>query len=245
MGRPVFVAAAVLLAAIAIGVFLAVRPSDESTPAASGRTAQRLAMVERQIAERGVKDGRVLAAMRAVPRHEFVLPEDVELAYADQPLPIGFGQTISQPYMVALMTELAQVRKGDRVLEIGTGSGYQAAVLAELTDEVYSIEIVRELARRAGARLRRLGYSSVRARNADGWFGWSEHAPFDAILVTAAPDHVPPPLIRQLKTGGRMVVPVGQPGSYQTLWRLTKKRGKVVAENITDVAFVPFTRGSR
>lgn len=241
MRRTVVVAAVVLLAVIGIGVFLVLRPAEGSKPS-QGFAERRLGMVERQIAARGVKDDGVLAAMRAVPRHEFVQPGDVDLAYADQPLPIGFGQTISQPYIVALMTELAQVRSGDKVLEIGTGSGYQAAVLAELTDRVYSIEIVPELARSAGARLRRLGYTWIRARSADGYFGWGEHAPFDAILVTAAPDHVPPPLIRQLKNGGHMVVPVGPPGSYQTLWRLSKKRGKVVAENITDVAFVPFTR---
>jgi protein-L-isoaspartate(D-aspartate) O-methyltransferase len=149
MRRAVFVAAVVLLLALAIGAFLALRPSERSAPAASDRTAERIEMVERQIAGRGVSAGRVLAAMRAVPRHEFVPKDDVELAYADQPLPIGFGQTISQPYIVALMTELARVRKGDRVLEIGTGSGYQAAVLAELTDHVYSVEIVPELARSA------------------------------------------------------------------------------------------------
>jgi protein-L-isoaspartate(D-aspartate) O-methyltransferase len=242
------VAAVLLLVVIGVGGFIALRPSEPSPTTSSDRgssvgrfAAQRADMVERQIAARGVEDRRVLGAIGAVPRHEFVPPAKVERAYSDGPLPIGFGQTISQPSIVALMTELAQVEKRDKVLEIGTGSGYQAAVLAELTDRVYSVEIVPELARSAAARLRRVGYRSVRVRAADGYFGWERHAPFDAILVTAAPDHVPPPLIRQLKKGGRMVVPVGPPGSYQTLWRIRKTSGGVVSENVTDVAFVPLT----
>jgi protein-L-isoaspartate(D-aspartate) O-methyltransferase len=243
-----------LLVAIGVGVFFVLQPSDPSPRTSSDRApsagqegfpAQRRDMVERQIAARGVKDRRVLAAMTAAPRHEFVPRAHLERAYSDGPLPIGFGQTISQPYIVALMTVLAQVRKGDNVLEVGTGSGYQAAVLAELTDRVYSVEIVPELARDAADRLKRLGYASVRVRAADGYFGWERHAPFDAILVTAAPDHVPPPLIRQLKEGGRMVIPVGPPGSYQTLWRVRKTGGRVVSENVTDVAFVPLTRDAR
>jgi protein-L-isoaspartate(D-aspartate) O-methyltransferase len=246
--------AAVLLVVIGVGAFLALRPSERSPRTSSDRPssaeqerfgAQRIDMVESQIAARGVEDRRVLAAMTAVPRHEFVPSSQVERAYSDGPLPIGFGQTISQPYIVALMTELAQVSEGDKVLEIGTGSGYQAAVLAELTDRVYSVEIVPELARRAAKRLRSLGYTSARVRDADGYFGWERRAPFDAILVTAAPDHVPPPLIRQLNEGGRMVIPVGPPGSYQTLWRVRKTGGKVVSENVTGVAFVPLTRGAR
>jgi protein-L-isoaspartate(D-aspartate) O-methyltransferase len=248
------VAAVVLLVVIGVGGFFALRSSepaprtssDRGSPAAAGRfAAQRVDMVETQIAARSVDDRRVLAAMAAVPRHEFVPSAQVERAYSDGPLPIGFGQTISQPYIVALMTELAQVREDDKVLEIGTGSGYQAAVLAELTDEVYSVEIVPELARSAAERFTRLGYGSVVVREADGYLGWEEHAPFDAILVTAAPDHVPPPLIRQLKEGGRMVIPVGAPGSYQTLWRIRKTGGKPVSENITDVAFVPLIREPR
>jgi protein-L-isoaspartate(D-aspartate) O-methyltransferase len=248
------VAAVVLLVLIGVGAFLALRPSERAPRTSSERgssagerrfAAERVEMVESQIAARGVEDRRVVAAMAAVPRHEFVPRAHVERAYSDGPLPIGFGQTISQPYIVALMTELAQVREGDKVLEIGTGSGYQAAVLAELTDRVYSVEIVPELARSAGERLARLGYRSVAVRDADGYLGWERLAPFDAILVTAAPDHVPPPLIRQLKEGGRMVIPVGAPGSYQTLWRIRKTGGRVVSENITDVAFVPLIREPR
>jgi len=246
------VAAVVLLVVIGVGAFFALRPSEQAPKSSSDRAAgerrfaaERVEMVETQIAARGVEDRRVLAAMAAVPRHEFVPRAEVEHAYSDGPLPIGFGQTISQPYIVALMTELARVREGDKVLEIGTGSGYQAAVLAELTDRVYSVEIVPELARSAAERLRRMAYPSVAVREADGYLGWESHAPFDAILVTAAPDHVPPPLIRQLKEGGRMVIPVGAPGSYQTLWRVRKAGGRAVSENITDVAFVPLIREPR
>ncbi|MGH3919154.1 MAG: protein-L-isoaspartate(D-aspartate) O-methyltransferase [Pseudonocardiaceae bacterium] len=202
----------------------------------------RLTMVQTQIAARGVNDPRVLDAMRTVPRHEFVPREQADRAYQDRALPIGEGQTISQPYIVALMTELLDVQAGDVVLEIGTGSGYQAAVAAELTDRVYTVEILPELARRAAGTLDRLGYAGVETKNADGYFGWEEHGPYDGIIVTAAPDHIPAPLVAQLREGGRMVIPVGPPGSYQTLWRLTKQQGKVVSENITDVAFVPLTR---
>jgi protein-L-isoaspartate(D-aspartate) O-methyltransferase len=254
MRRTVHVAAVLLLVVIGVGAFFALRSSEPSPRTSSDRAssagrdgfaAQRAEMVDGQIAARGVEDRRVLAAMSAVPRHEFVPRAQVEHAYSDGPLPIGFGQTISQPYIVALMTELAEVGEGDKVLEIGTGSGYQAAVLAELSDRVYSVEIVPELARSAADRLRRVGYPSIRVRDADGYFGWERYAPFDAILVTAAPDHVPPPLIRQLKEGGRMVIPVGPVGSYQTLWRIRKTNGRVVSENVTDVAFVPLTREPR
>ena len=200
-------------------------------------------MVDKQIAARGVIDSRILDAMRTVPRHEFVPPEQMERAYEDRALPIGEGQTISQPYTVALMTELLGPQPRDVVLEIGTGSGYQAAVLAELTDRIYTVEIIPELAERAEETLNRLGYAHVETKTADGYFGWSEHSPYDGIIVTAAPDHIPAPLVQQLKEGGRMVIPVGPPGSYQTLWRLTKQQGKVVSENITDVAFVPLLRG--
>jgi protein-L-isoaspartate(D-aspartate) O-methyltransferase len=199
-------------------------------------------MVADQIRARGVSDPEVLHAMETVPRHQFVLPDHRDAAYEDHPLPIGFGQTISQPYIVAVMTELAQVKRGDRVLEIGTGSGYQAAILGVLTDQVYSIEIIPALAASAEERLKRLGYSVV-VKNADGYNGWEEHAPFDAILVTAAPDHIPPPLTAQLKDGGRMVIPVGPPGGYQTLWRVIKRGGQVTSENIMGVIFVPLTRG--
>ncbi len=204
--------------------------------------SERLAMVQTQIAARGIKDARVLDAMRTVPRHEFVPPAQISRAYADRPLPIGEGQTISQPYIVALMTELLDLQPGDTVLEVGTGSGYQAAVAAELTDRVYTVEILSELEERAAETLDRLGYARVQTKNADGYFGWAEHGPYDAIIVTAAPDHIPAPLVGQLKEGGRMVIPIGPPGSYQTLWRFTKQQGKVVSENIIDVAFVPLVR---
>jgi protein-L-isoaspartate(D-aspartate) O-methyltransferase len=216
-----------------------------SAPAVDPYVDARHAMVRYQIANRGVEDTRVLAAMEHVPRHEFVLPTDVGQAYADHPLPIGYGQTISQPYIVALMTELLELEPEDKVLEIGTGSGYQAAVLAELTDEVYTVEIIPELAASAAERLKRLGYTDVRTKTADGYYGWEEFAPFDAIVVTAAPDHVPSPLVQQLKEGGRLVIPVGPPGGYQTLWRITKSEGQVVSENITGVLFVPLIRGTQ
>jgi protein-L-isoaspartate(D-aspartate) O-methyltransferase len=247
MRRTLAAAAGLLVVLIGISVFIALRPSEPPRGSAEQKrfAAQRLEMVQTQIVARGVENARVLAAMRTVPRHEFVPRDQTGAAYSDRPLPIGSGQTISQPYIVALMTELAQVRRGDKVLEIGTGSGYQAAVLAKLTEQVYSIEIVPQLASSAAGRLSRLGYASVRVREADGYLGWKERAPFDAIVVTAAPDHVPPPLIGQLARGGRMVIPVGPPGSYQTLWRIRKKGGKVVSENVTGVIFVPLVRGER
>jgi protein-L-isoaspartate(D-aspartate) O-methyltransferase len=203
---------------------------------------QRETMVREQIAARGVEDERVLDALAQVPRHRFVPEEYVGEAYEDHPLPIGYGQTISQPYIVALMTEAAQPDPGDRVLEIGTGSAYQAAVLAELGAETYTIEIIPELAAQAGERLRALGYTDVEVRQADGYFGWEEHAPFDAILVTAAPDHLPQLLTGQLAEGGRMVIPIGPAGSYQTLWLFEKQGGELAATNLGGVSFVPFTR---
>lgn len=211
---------------------------------------QRREMVARQIRARGVADPAMLAAMDGVPRHRFVPARYVAEAYADRALPIGEGQTISQPYVVALMTEQLGLRPGDRtqrVLEIGTGSGYQAAILAELTDEVYTIEIIPVLAERAMSTLLSLGYGPerVRVRQGDGYFGWPEAAPFDAIIVTAAPDHVPQPLVRQLKDGGRMVIPVGMPGAYQTLWRLEKRGDQLLSRNLGEVAFVPFTGAGR
>jgi len=202
-------------------------------------------MVETQIRARGVTDEAVLAAMEKVPRHEFVLPQYLDHAYADHPLPIGYGQTISQPYIVAWMTELLEIKKGDKVLEIGTGSGYQAAVLAEITDQVYTVEIIGELEKSAEARLRRLGYDKVKVKHADGYYGWEEYAPYDAIIVTCAPDHIPQPLIKQLKDGGRLVIPVGPPGGYQTLWKITKRGDEVITENMGGVIFVPLLRGER
>ncbi len=205
-------------------------------------TEQRLRMVEETIVARGVSNPDVLRAMRSVPRHLFVPADYLDLAYDDRPLPIGYGQTISQPYIVAWMTELLQLKPGEKVLEIGTGSGYQAAVLAELGYvEVYSIEIIPELASQAAERLRRLGYGQIHLTQGDGYFGWPEHAPYDAIIVTAAPDHLPPPLVEQLKEGGRLVIPIGPRGGWQTLWRFTQQAGEVRAEALDYVSFVPLT----
>jgi protein-L-isoaspartate(D-aspartate) O-methyltransferase len=201
-------------------------------------------MVTQQIEARGVMDARVLRAMREVPRHEFV-PEDYgRLAYEDRPLPIGLGQTISQPYVVALMTELIAPEPGDRILEVGTGSGYQAAVAAELVAEVYSIELLPELAESAAERLRRLGVDNVQVRHGDGYLGWPEHAPFDGILVTAGADHVPPPLVEQLAPGARMVIPVGETSEDQVL-RVIEKRldGTIDTRDVVPVRFVPLRRG--
>ena len=184
---------------------------------------------------------RVLEAVARVERHRFVRPGNVDEAYENRPLPIGEGQTISQPLVVAMMTAALDITPGDRVLEIGTGSGYQAAVLAEMSAAVYSVEIIPALAEWSEANLRRAGYAEVSQRTADGYFGWENEAPFDAIIVTAAPDHVPQPLIRQLKVGGRMIVPVGPPGFYQTLWQIERTTEGVVAENLGLVRFVPLT----
>jgi protein-L-isoaspartate(D-aspartate) O-methyltransferase len=199
------------------------------------------AMIERQLRGRGIRDPGVLRVMRAVPREKFVPKELRHRAYEDRPLPIGYGQTISQPYIVAFMTEQLQPNKAQRVLEIGTGSGYQAAVLSDLVAEVYTIEIVRPLAQRAEGVLRELGYKNVHVRAGDGYKGWPEHAPFDAIIVTAAPDHVPAPLIEQLKEGGRMVIPVGKSGA-QKLFLLEKRGGEIKQTAVIPVRFVPFTR---
>ena len=209
----------------------------------AGFARQRERMVIETIERRGVTDDDVLSAMRAVPRHLFVSESERDHAYGDYPLPIGYGQTISQPYIVALMTELLELKRGDKVLEIGTGSGYQAAVLAQIPGiEVYTIEIIPELAESARRRLESLGYTQVDCKQADGYYGWPEHAPFDAIIVTAAPDHVPQPLADQLADEGRMVIPVGPPGGYQTLWKFVKQAdGELRAFNMGGVAFVPFT----
>ncbi len=186
---------------------------------------------------------RALAALGQVSRHEFVPDAQKRYAYENRPLPIGARQTISQPYIVALMTDLAEVTKDDTVLEIGTGSGYQAAVLAELAGHVYTIEIVEMLGRRAANTLERLGYNNVTARVGDGYAGWPEHAPFDAILVTAAPEEIPAPLVDQLAVGGRMVIPVGAENAVQTLQVLTKEQdGRVIVSNVIAVRFVPLTR---
>jgi protein-L-isoaspartate(D-aspartate) O-methyltransferase len=185
---------------------------------------------------------RVMQAMSSVPRHEFVPAREKPFAYRNRPLPIGHGQTISQPYIVAVMTDLLKVTADSNVLEIGTGSGYQAAILSELTDKVYTIEIIKPLGEEATKRLRRLGYDNVQVKIADGYYGWEEHAPFDAIVVTAAASHVPPPLIKQLKVGGRMVIPVGSRFMTQQLLLITKEKGdKIVTRQILPVVFVPLT----
>jgi protein-L-isoaspartate(D-aspartate) O-methyltransferase len=197
-------------------------------------------MVEEQIAGRGVEDERVLAALRKVPRHEFVPEDRRDQAYEDRPLPIGWGQTISQPYVVAAMSEVLRLDGSERVLEVGTGSGYQAAVLSVLAREVYTIEIVEPLATRARADLARLGYTNVQVRFGDGYRGWPEAAPFDAIILTAAPDHVPEPLLAQLAPGGRMVLPLGS--WSQELVLLTKDaEGQVHRRVLFGVRFVPMT----
>ncbi len=203
---------------------------------------RRETMVKHQLESRGVKDTSVLRAMRNVRRHQFVPENRMADAYTDRPLPIGYGQTISQPYIVAYMTEVIQPKPGFKVLEIGTGSGYQAAVLAEIVKEVYTIEIVTELGHAAAERLKKLGYSKVKVKLADGYYGWKEQAPFDAIVVTAAAEYVPPPLIDQLKDGGKMVIPVGSPFMTQMLMLVEKKGKKITSKNLLPVAFVPFTR---
>ncbi len=187
-------------------------------------------------------DSRVLTALASVPRHEFVPPELRSMAYENRPLPIGHGQTISQPYIVAIMTDLLKLDSQARVLEIGTGSGYQAAILAELVDEVYSIEIIKPLAEQAASRLARLGYQNVTTKQGDGYYGWEQYAPFDAIIVTAAASHIPPPLITQLKVGGRMIIPVGSLFMAQELLLITKEEGeKITTRQILPVRFVPLT----
>jgi len=197
--------------------------------------------VRSQIAERGIEDPALLAALRAVPRHELVPDAVREVAYADHALPIGFDQTISQPYIVALMTTLAAVKRGDKVLEVGTGSGYQAAVLAEMGARVFTIEIVDPLARRAAADLERLGYRDVHVRSGDGYRGWPSEAPFDAIIVTAAPPEVPEPLEQQLELGGRLVIPVGSEGGIQELRVITRTATGFAELPTASVRFVPMT----
>jgi len=217
-------------------------PQPPPTFAPVSLESQRERMVKDQIRARGVKDDRVLAAMAHVPREEFVPADQRPYAYQDRPLPIGEGQTISQPYIVALMTELLEVKKGDSVLEIGTGSGYQAAVLAELTPNVYTIEIIPSLAQRAEKTLRRVGYATIKVKTGDGYLGWPEHGPFDGIIVTCAPEKVPRPLQDQLAEGGTMVIPVGPEWTGQTLYLLRKKGGKLETTAVVPVRFVPMVR---
>ncbi len=196
-------------------------------------------MVERQLAARDITDPDVLDAMSKVQRHLFVRPSDRNIAYNDYPLSIDEGQTISQPYIVALMTQHLGVKRGDKILEIGTGSGYQAAVLAHLADQVYSVEIKEELAKRSFKLLKDLNFNNVYVKVGDGYMGWKEHAPYDAIIVTCAANRIPPFLFEQLKEGGRLVIPLERTSNYQTLTLVKKKDGKPVVERITDVRFVP------
>jgi len=207
----------------------------------SDLAAQRHLMVQQQLMPRSIRDARVLAAMSKVPREEFVPSESRAASYEDGPLPIGYDQTISQPYIVAFMTEQLRPKPSDRVLEIGTGSGYQAAILAELVADVYTIEIVEPLAKNAEATLQRLNYKNVHVKAGDGYRGWPEHAPFDAIIVTCAPDHVPQQLTDQLKDGGRMVIPVGERFAQQ-LYLLEKKNGQLKESATLPVRFVPMAR---
>ena len=216
--------------------------SDASTVEGDAYATARERMVRQQLSApvRGITNARVLDVMRQVPRHELVAPQLRDRAYDDHPLPIGHGQTISQPYIVAFMTEKLEPKPDDRVLEVGTGSGYQAAVLARLVKEVYTIEIVEPLARRAEADLIRLGYTNVHVRAGDGYQGWPEAAPFDAIIVTCAPEAVPQPLVTQLKDGGRMIIPVG-PFGEQQLILLRKEAGRLEQKDVLPVRFVPMT----
>jgi len=211
-------------------------------PAFTQRIKERIKMVNRQIRSRNIKDPNTLAAMQIVPRHTFVLTTEQPMAYNDHPLPIGFEQTISQPYIVAFMTEALKLKPDSRVLEIGTGSGYQAAVCAEIAKEVYTIEIVEPLAKSAGKLLKELGYPNVFVKAGDGYFGWPKKAPFDAIIGTAAAGHIPEALIEQLKTGGRMILPHGREWGMQYLVLITKdEKGKITRKKVMPVRFVPMT----
>lgn len=218
-------------------------PSDKTNPASDEyvMTRQRFNMVETQIIDRGINDKRVLEAMKKIPRHLFVGKSMASKAYNDHPLPIGEGQTISQPYIVALMTEALNLKSSDRVLEIGTGSGYQAAVLAEIVKEVFTIEIREGLVKRTSKLLEKLGYKNIKVKYADGYFGWEEHAPFDAVIITASANHIPPALIKQLKDGGRLIIPLGSTLYYQVLTLVRKKGEELDVEQMGGVAFVPMT----
>lgn len=224
-----------IIAIVLLSGILAFQETDQFSSA-------REQMVSSQIVARGISHQATLQAMRKVPRHLFVPASYASEAYSDRPLPIGYNQTISQPLIVAHMTELARPAKGKKALEIGTGSGYQAAVLAEIVDSVYTIEIVPELARESEARLRMLGYRNIVVRSGDGYKGWPEHAPFDIILVTAAADHIPEPLKEQLAEGGRLIMPVGNPATVQQLIVLTKRKGKITEQRLETVRFVPLKR---
>jgi protein-L-isoaspartate(D-aspartate) O-methyltransferase len=209
--------------------------------AEDGEVRSRQGMVKNQLMAGGITNPEVLKAMSDVPRHEFVPAAMRPFAYVNGPLPIGHGQTISQPFIVAYMTQVLELTNSDRVLEVGTGSGYQAAILGKLCKEVYTIEIVPELAESSRQLLARLGFENVHVKAGDGYLGWPEKAPFDAIIVTCAPDHVPEPLVNQLAEGGRLIIPVGEEGTIQQLVLLRKREGKILRENKLDVRFVPMT----
>ncbi len=209
--------------------------------AEDAQTKSREGMVKNQLMAGGISNPQVLQVMSEVPRHEFVPVAVRPFAYVNGPLPIGHGQTISQPFIVAYMTQALELTKNDIVLEIGTGSGYQAAILGKLCKEVYTIEIVPELAQSSQQVLSRLGFSNVHVKEGDGYLGWPEKAPFDAVIVTCAPDHVPEPLVNQLREGGRLIIPIGEHGTIQQLVLLRKRDGKILKENKLDVRFVPMT----
>jgi protein-L-isoaspartate(D-aspartate) O-methyltransferase len=229
------------LGVMLLGLILAVPAVPRGGQSDAAWAALRKAMVADQIAARGVRDPRVLAAMAEIPRHLFVPPDVAGQAYQDHPLPIGEGQTISQPYIVALMTECLALEGEDKVLEVGTGSGYQAAVLARIVARVFTVEIDGTLAARAAGTLERLGIGNVRVRTGDGFFGWPEEAPFDAIIVTAAAPEMPPALFAQLAEGGRLVLPLGDPRTFQRLTVIMKRAGEPRVTRILDVRFVPMT----
>jgi protein-L-isoaspartate(D-aspartate) O-methyltransferase len=238
----IFGSAGFLAALLSAGLFfLLSAPEAVAWDEPEEMRQKRLDMVARQITARGVRDADVLEAMRSVPRHLFVPPALQDRAYVDSPLPIDAGQTISQPYIVALMSELLELEPQQRILEIGTGSGYQAAVLSVLVEEVFSIEIKEILYRQATERLKELGYGNVHTRHGDGYFGWEEEAPFDGIMITASVDHVPPPLLEQLADGGKIVLPLGHPFSFQNLVVVTKQGEDYRLRQVTGVLFVPMT----
>jgi len=235
---------ALLFFILGIGFYVPLLSADDTTDA----RRQLVRIIEHDVRETSLYldkealDPRVMQAIGKVPRHEFVPPDKAPYAYENRPLAIGYGQTISQPYIVAVMTDLLKLAPTGKVLEIGTGSGYQAAILAELAQQVYSIEIIAPLGKQAASRLSRLGYRNVQTRIGDGYYGWQAHAPFDAIVVTAAASYIPPPLIKQLKVGGRMVIPVGGWFMTQELLLVTKQEGgKIITRQILPVKFVPLT----
>lgn len=224
---------------ILASLFLILFFSSQINAAEDRFASARKKMVARDLKGRDIDDAKVLEIMGRVERHRFVDRHLQDVAYADHPLPIDEGQTISQPYIVALMTQILNLKAGEKVLEIGTGSGYQAAVLSEITPNVYTIEIRKNLADKAEVRLKELGYGNVKAKAGDGYFGWEEYAPFDAVIVTCAANHIPPPLTKQLKEGGRLIIPLGSTTYYQTLTLITKIKGELDVQHITGVAFVP------